>query len=318
MSENAAPKPLPRTLLEATRYFADLDVANAYVAKLRWPNGPVCPVCGGTEHSYLSTRRLWKCKNKDCRKQFSVKLGTIFEDSAIPLDKWLCSIWLVANSKNGISSHELGRSIGLTQKSAWFVLHRIRLAMRAGSIEKFDGEIEADETYIGGRAANMHRDEREKKITGGGPKDKTMVAGTLRRTTENSPSQVAAEVILDPAWFSPRAHVRRTVEPGASLYTDASRVYRPLADEYKHASVDHSVNEYVRGRVSTNALENFWTLLKRGLHGTYVHVAPEHLFRYVDERAFTFNLRTFTDHERFQAVLSRISGRRLTWTDLTA
>jgi len=148
---------LPTNLLEAIRYFQDLDVANDFVAALRWPDGPECPTCESTEVGFVKTRRLWKCRNKKCRRQFSVKVGTILEDSPIPLDKWLASVWLIANAKNGISSHVLGRSVGLTQKSAWFVLHRIRLAMQTGDFRKFSGEVEADETYIGGKARNMHR-----------------------------------------------------------------------------------------------------------------------------------------------------------------
>lgn len=146
---------LPTTLLEAIRYFSDLDVCVEFVAKLRWPTGPVCPRCKGTEHSYLTTRRLWKCK--DCKKQFSVKVGTIFEDSPLGLDKWLPAVWLAANSKNGISSHELARALGTTQKSAWFMLHRIRLAMQMNSRDSLDDEVEVDETFIGGRARNMHK-----------------------------------------------------------------------------------------------------------------------------------------------------------------
>src|SRR6266511_3515621 len=170
MSTETSKTKLPGTLVEAIRYFADLDVANAFVAALRWPDGPRCPDCGSQEHSYITTRRLWKCKN--CKRQYSVKVGTIFEDSPIPLDKWLASIWLIANAKNGISSHELARSVGLTQKSAWFVLHRIRLAMQTGTFRKFSGEVEVDETFIGGKARNMHKAERGRKITGTGGKDK--------------------------------------------------------------------------------------------------------------------------------------------------
>src|SRR5215208_7652416 len=165
---------LPTSLLQAIRYFSDLDVATEYVAKLRWPNGPVCPRCGCVEYSYLSTRRLWKCKA--CKKQYSVKVGTIFEASPLGLDKWLPAVWLIANSKNGISSHELGRSLGVTQKSAWFMLHRIRLAMQTGSFERFGGTVEVDETYIGGRARNMHKAERAQKITGRGRKTGNQVA----------------------------------------------------------------------------------------------------------------------------------------------
>lgn len=164
MAENR----LPQTLMEAVRYFADPDVCVQFVASLRWENGPVCPACGGTEHSFLTTRRLWKCKNRDCRKQFSVKVGTIFEDSAISLDKWLCSIWLIANAKNGISSYELGRSVGISQKSAWFVLHRIRLAMQIGNFDKFGGEVETDETFVGGSGRFMHQSKKSKVMQGGG------------------------------------------------------------------------------------------------------------------------------------------------------
>src|SRR4051812_21924348 len=177
-----ATKRLPSTLLEAIRYFADVDVATEFVANLRWPTGPVCPNCGGVEHSYLSTRRLWKCKG--CKKQYSVKLGTIFEDSALGLDKWLPAVWLIANSKNGISSHELARSLGVTQKSAWFMLHRNRLAMQTKSFNMLDGEVEADETFIGGRARNMHERVRQQKITGRGAKGKSVVMGLRQRDGE--------------------------------------------------------------------------------------------------------------------------------------
>ncbi|MDZ4826106.1 MAG: IS1595 family transposase [Actinomycetota bacterium] len=209
-------KRLPRTLLEATRHFADLDVATEYVAKLRWADGPVCPGCGGTEHSYLTTRRLWKCKNKECRKQFSVKVGTIFEDSAIPLDKWLCSIWLIANSKNGISSHELGRSIGLTQKSAWFVLHRIRLAMETGSFEQFGGVVEVDETFVGGKAVNMHKEAHDRKIHGKGTRDKTTVVGVRERSV----GQVRAAVVPDRSIASLVPFVREHVRSGSTVHSD--------------------------------------------------------------------------------------------------
>ena len=299
----------PRTLIEAIRHFSDPDVCVAFVASLRWPNGQVCPNCEGTEHSYLTTRRLWKCKA--CKKQFSVKVGTIFEDSPIPLDKWLAAIWLIANSKNGISSHELGRSVGLTQKSAWFVLHRVRLAMRTGSFAKFSGEIEVDETFVGGLAKNMHRDVRKRKITGTGGKDKTAVIGIRKRGGD-----IKATVIPNRQRTTLHKMVRDQVEEGASVYTDAFGAYKGLGDDFDHDVVDHATR-YVIGRVHVNSVENFWTLLKRGLKGTYVQVAPEHLFRYVDERVFTYNQRDLTDFGRFVAVLGQVAGRRLTYAGLT-
>lgn len=299
----------PTTLLEAIRYFSDPDVCIKFVSSLRWPDGPVCPKCEGTEHSYLTTRQLWKCK--DCKRQFSVKVGTIFEGSPIGLDKWLAAIWLIANSKNGISSHELGRSVGLTQKSAWFVLHRVRLAMRTGTFAKFSGEIEVDETFVGGLSKNMHSDVRKRKITGTGGKDKTAVIGIRRRGGD-----LKATVIPDRKRHTLQLMVRDQVEKGASVYTDAFGSYTGLGGDFDHGTVDHAVR-YVDGRVHVNNVENFWTLLKRGLKGTYVQVAPEHLFRYVDERVFTYNKRDLDDFGRFVTVLGQVAGRRLTYAALT-
>ncbi|MDX6510774.1 MAG: hypothetical protein QOE36_278 [Gaiellaceae bacterium] len=306
----AKTKALPRTLLEAIRYFSDLDVSTDYVAKLRWPNGPTCPRCGGREYSYLTTRRLWKCKA--CKRQYSVKVGTIFEDSPLGLDKWLPAVWLIANSKNGISSHELGRALGTTQKSAWFMLHRIRLAMQSGTFNKLAGEVEADETFIGGKARNMHYADRKRRIAGRGTAGKITVAGILERG-----GTVRAEVVDSIARPTMEAHVKKHVAEGSTVYTDALKSYRHLPDlGYAHATVDHA-ERYVDGRVHTNGLENFWSLVKRGLNGTYISVQPFHLFRYLDERVFTFNLRTLDDYGRFTTVLRAVTGRRLTYAELT-
>jgi len=302
-------KRLPLNLLEAIRYFSDLDICTEFVAKLRWPNGPYCPACGCVEHSYLTTRRLWKCKA--CKKQYSVKLGSIFEDSPLGLDKWLPAIWLIANSKNGVSSHELGRALGVTQKSAWFMLHRIRLAMQTGSFDKFDGPVEVDETFIGGKARNMHKHVRAQKITGRGPKGKTAIAGVLERGGE-----IRASVVPDRKMPTLQREVRRNVATGSTVYTDALRSYSGLAKDYAHETVDHA-EMYVDGQIHTNGLENFWSLLKRGLHGTYISVELFHLFRYLDERVFTYNLRDLTDFGRFAAVLHAAAGRRLTYAEVT-
>jgi transposase-like protein len=299
----------PTNLLEAVRYFSDVDRATEFVAKLRWPDGSVCPRCGGIEHSYLTTRRVWKCKA--CKKQFSVKVGTIFEDSPLGLDKWLPAIWLIANSKNGISSHELARALGITQKSAWFMLHRIRLAMQTGSFQKFRGEVEVDETYIGGKARNMHKRDRARKIHGTGWYGKTTVLGMIERG-----GQVRAEIVPDTKKTTLHGRVRENIEPGASVYTDAHYGYTGLSRDYDHRTVDHAI-QYVDGQVHTNVMENFWALLKRGLHGTYISVEPFHLFRYLDERVLTFNLRHLDDYGRFESVLRAVSGRRLTWSALT-
>jgi transposase-like protein len=305
----ARTKALPTNLLEAIQYFSDLDVATDYVAKLRWPDGPVCPRCGSGEWSYLKTRRLWKCKG--CKKQYSVKLGSIFEDSALGLNKWLPAIWLIANSKNGISSHELARSLGVTQKSAWFMLHRIRLAMQTRSFNKLDGEIEADETYIGGKARNMHKDAKERKITGTGGKDKTVVLGMKQRGGETR-----AQVVPNARRPSLHGPIVENVANRSTIYTDVLRSYSGLDIRYSHKTVDHA-ERYVDGRAHTNGLENFWSLLKRSLNGTYVSVEPFQLFRYLDERLFAYNLRDKDDYGRFAAVLRAVAGRRLTYAELT-
>lgn len=299
----------PETLLEAVRYFSDLDVCTEYLASIRWEHGPTCPRCGSIDHSYITTRRIWKCRA--CKRQYSVKLGTIFEDSALGLDKWLPAVWLAANSKNGISSHELGRALGTTQKSAWFMLHRIRLAMQTGTFDKLDGTVEADETYVGGKARFMHKDVRQRKIQGTGAQDKTPVMGIKNRGGE-----VRAMVVPDTKKRTLHQAVRDHVSPGAAVYTDAAYAYVGLGDDFDHAVVDHAIT-YVDGKVHTNGLENFWSLLKRGLNGTYVGVEAEHLFRYLDERVFTFNLRGLDDYGRFEQVLRAVAGRRLTYLELT-
>ena len=307
----------PETLLEAVTYFADEEVALAFVANLRWPAGEQdCPKCGSVnEHYYLKTRRVWKCK--DCKKQFSIKVGTIFEDSAIPLSKWLPSMWMLVNCKNGISSYELARAIGVTQKSAWFMLHRIRLAMQSESFDKMDGEVEVDETYIGGKARFMHKAKKDRVIGGEtGWKGKTPVMGILQRGDDDKSSQVRAMVVAGNSGKILDPEVRANVEAGANVFTDALGAYTKLRDEYEHEVIDHAVS-YAEGKVHTNGLENFWSLLKRSIKGTYVSIEPFHLFRYLDEQSFRYNNREDTDRGRFLNAAMSVLGKRLTYTQLT-
>ena len=307
----------PKTLMEAVRYFADADRTLAMAVSLRWPNGVHCPECGRTDVRFLATRRLWECKEKHPRKQFSAKVGTIFEDSALPLDKWFVAIWAVANCKNGISSYELARSIGVTQKSAWFMLHRIRVAMDAGDLGTLSGIVEADETYMGGLAKNMHAVKRKHRVIGRGAGDhKTPVMGILQRTDGTITSRVVARVIRAATAKAVQSAVRQHVAPGSQLMTDAAGAYLGLASDYIHQSVNHA-EEYVRGAVHSNGIENFWSLLKRTVKGTYVSVDPMHLNRYVGEQVFRFNERKENDLGRFRAVLGSVAGRRLTYKDLT-
>ena len=233
------------------------------------------------------------------------------EDSPIGLDKWMTAMWQIVNCKNGISSYEIHRALGITQKTAWFLDHRIRLALTSGSFEKLTGEVEADETFIGGKARNMHLGKRQRRITGTGGKDKTAVMGIMERG-----GKVRTVVIANRKKKALQAEVKKHVEAGSALYTDALLSYEGLAGDYAHQVVDHAV-QYVDGRVHTNGLENFWSLLKRGIAGTYVSVEPFHLFRYLDEQAYRYNNRKMTDAERFSIAVTGIIGKRLTFDQLT-
>ena len=305
----------PKTLMEAVRYFADADRTLATMVELRWPDGVHCPTCGRTDVRFIATRRLWECKEKHPRKQFSAKVGTIFEDSPLPLDKWFVAVWSIANCKNGISSYELGRAIGVTQKSAWHMLHRIRIAMELGSLDKFDRTTEADETYVGGLAKNMHAKKREAVVSGTGGVDKAAVVGLLERGDADNASRIRAHMIIDANAKTLQRVVRENVNAGSMLITDGWSAYNGLAKDYVHQSVDHK-GEFVRGIVHTNRIENFWSLLKRGLKGTYVSVEPVHLGRYIGEQVFRFNKRKDNDAGRFRKVISSVAGKRLTYKDL--
>ena len=305
----------PQTLVEAIKHFADPDVALATMVELRWPTGVHCPTCGRVDVRFIATRRMWECKEKHPRRQFSAKLGTIFEDSPLGLDKWFTAIWMIANCKNGVSSYEIHRAIGVTQKSAWFMLHRVRLAMETGSFLKSGGEFEADETYIGGLARNMSKTRRKKTITGTGGAGKEVVMGVLRRGNDVEHSKVTARHVPNSKKRTIEPIIRDVVEKGASVYTDALKSYNGLSPDYVHQTVDHAV-EYVRDAVHTNGLENFWALFKRAIKGTYVSIEPFHLNAYVVEETFRFNERKRNDGGRFRKVLGAIEGKRITYREL--
>lgn len=304
----------PRTLQEAILYFADVENCNKFMIDLRWADGKVrCPNCGSEKVTYLQNAKLFKCYGKHEKPKFSLKVGTIFEDSPLGLDKWFAALWLIVNCKNGISSYEIGRDLGISQKSAWHVAHRIRFALHSGSFDKpLSGEVEVDETFIGGKARNMHAGKRAARITGTGGKDKTAVMGILERG-----GKVRTKVVNDRKKKTLQGEVRKHVEAGSALYSDALLSYEGLAGEYAHQVIDHAL-AYVDGQVHTNGLENFWSLLKRGISGTYVSVEPFHLFRYLDEQAFRYNNRKeMDDFDRFKLAASQIVGKRLTWNQVT-
>jgi len=301
---------LPEMLQMAVLYFGDQDRALEFLTKFRWPDGkPTCPRCESQENSYISTRRIWKCKG--CKRQFSAKSGTIMEDSPIGLDKWLPAIWMICGCKNGISSYEIARGLGVSQKTAWFMLHRVRLAMKSGSLEKLSGEIEADETFVGGKISNMHKSRKRKmQMRSQKGDNKTVVLGLLERD-----GRVRAAVAPSRRRHHIQSHIVNNVEAGSKLYTDELTSYDNLPEGITREFVNH-LDSYVQGQVHTNGLENFWSLLKRTLKGTYVSVDPVHLQSYVDEQAFRFNNREFTDADRFISVLSQIAGKRLTFSEL--
>lgn len=300
---------LPATLQEAIRYFADQQRCQDLLSAMRWPQGPVCPRCNSLRHGFLKSRNVYQCK--DCRKQYTAKLGTIFEDSPLPLDKWFCALWMITTAKNGVSSYEVHRALKITQKTAWFMLHRLRLALQKGSIDrKLMGDVEVDETYIGGQARNMHKDKQLKMKREEGFFRKAVVIGMLERKGE-----VRTAVINRASTKLIELVVKDNVVPGSNLYSDEANAYVKVGKEYAHQVINHA-EKYVEGNVHTNCIENYWSLLKRGLKGTYVSVEPFHLFRYLDEQAFRFNTRKDNDQGRFMTALSQISGKRVQYEQL--
>lgn len=310
----------PKTLQDAVQYFTDYENCKAFMVALRWPDGKVlCPQCDSDHVVYLEKARVWKCYGKHKKAKFSLKTGTIFEDSPLGLDKWLPCVWMLVNCKNGVSSYEIMRGLGVTQKTAWFMLQRIRLAMQEKSAAKFSGEVEVDETYIGGKARNMHQDRKLRMLggAGGSATGKVGVQGILQRG-----GKIRTHVLRRPQHgWTMVGNITDAVEPGSHIYTDEAQSYFGIPREYQHEFINHA-ETYVQGRVHTNGLENFWSLFKRGLHGTYVSVEPFHLFRYADEQAFRYNNRAtkknpITDSDRFQLALSQIVGKRLTFAEVT-
>jgi transposase-like protein len=312
-----------KTLAQAIQHFADAENCRQFMVFMRWPDGKVtCPYCGATKLTWLAKANVYRCYGDHKKQKFSLKVGTVFEDSPIGLDKWLPAIWLLCNSKNGISSYELARSLGVTQKTAWFMLHRIRLAMESKSFLKIGGNdggpIEIDETFIGGKPKNMHIRKRLKAQSQGQHTDKPAVMGMLERGTR----QVRAKVIPNVRRDVLQAEILKQVEPKSIIFTDGWKGYNGLAEkQFVHETVSH-MNEYVRGSIHTQGIENFWSLLKRSLNGTYVAVEPFHLDRYVTEQVFRYNNRAtkdnpLTDADRFTLAVSQISGKRLTYAELT-
>lgn len=313
----------PKTLQEAIVYFANPVNCREYLVARRWSDGVVCPKCGSDNVLFLEKYNRWHCRQKHPAPQFTLKTGTIFEDSPLGLDKWLTAMWMIVNSKNGVSSWEMSRTLGVTQKSSWFMMHRIREAMTNGTIAKLGGSgggpVEVDEAFIGGTPKFMHAKRRMSLGTGiGGRTAKVPVMGMLDRERR----QIRAQVVPNVKRETLQNAILKEIETGSTIYTDNASTFDTLAaKDYVHDTVNH-IEEYVRGQVHTQGIENFWSLLKRDLKGTYIAVEPFHLDRYVTEQVFRFNNRATKDNplndaDRFALAVSQVAGKRLTYADLT-
>jgi transposase-like protein len=308
----------PKTLQQAIVYFSDPERCFDFAVKLRWPDGKIiCPRCSSDQHYFIKTRKLWLCRG--CNKQFTLKVNTIFEDSPLGLDKWMTAFWMLVSCKNGVSSMEIHRALGITQKSAWFMLQRLREALKEskfgrGKIGGPGSELEADETFVGGKMKNMHKDKRVLiNQLGEKFKGKAVVQGIFDRDAR----KIRATVVPNIKRETLQNEILRNVKYGSTVYTDDAVGYETLSHRFVHDVVNHA-EIYVRGRVHTNSLENFWSLLKRTLRGTYVAVEPFHLDRYVDEQVFRFNNRKDkNDSDRFALAMSQIAGKRITYSELT-
>ena len=298
------------TLIELADMFPDEDAAREWFEARIWPDGRVCPRCGSKNTSVANHRDCpYRCI--DCRRYFSVKSGSLMEASKLPLRKWVFAIYLELTSLKGVSSLKLGRDIGISQTSAWFMLHRIRAAFRSDQDPPFEGPVEFDETFVGGRERNKHASKRQH--AGRGPVGKTAVAGAKDRAT----GKVSAQVVRDTSKSTLQPFVVERTQAGATVYTDEHGAYQGLPG-VSHETVCHSVSEYVREQAHTNGVESFWSMLKRGLVGTYHQVSAKHLQRYVDEFAGRHNTRSLDTIDQMAALARGMAGKRLTYRQLTA
>lgn len=298
-------------------HFNDDEAARKHLEAMRWPEGPICPHCGTIGTAYARSKPgLYRCAETGCRKDFTVTVGTLFERSHIPLSTWFKAVYLLCSSKKGMSAHQLHRMLGITYKSAWFMAHRIREGMRESHAAPLGGRnkvVEADETYVGGKEANKHKDKRTPGRQGGGGKE--AVVSLVERDGNVHSSHVPS---VNAKTLGPIMQAQ--VDAATYLMTDESRVYPPIGKEFNgHGTVNHSIGEYVRGGFwHTNTVENYFSILKRGLIGTYHHVSAEHLKRYVGEFDFRYNSREVSDIERADLAMKGIEGKRLLYRDSPA
>ena len=303
------------TVIELLRMFPDDAAAEKWFEEQRWATGRFCPHCGSTDTREEKNRKPMPYRCRDCRGHFSIKHGTVMQSSKIGLQKWAIAIYMMATGIKGTASMKVYRELGMRQATAWFMMQRIREAFDAGDELPLQGPVEADETYIGGKRKNMSLSKRkELKGTGRGPVGKEAVVGVKDRET----NQVRATVV--PVTDAPHVagFVAAQTKDGAKVYTDEAKVYNALKPFYDHESVNHSVSEYVREQAHTNGMESFWALLKRGYHGTFHHMSPQHLHRYVNEFAGRHNIRDLDTIAQMTALAQGMVGKRLKYKDLVA
>ncbi|NOT91039.1 IS1595 family transposase [Ferruginibacter sp.] len=302
-----------KNLREFITSLPDEESCRKYLMKERWNGVVTCPYCSCERVTVIEGGKRFKCNHKDCRKNFSVTVGTIMEASKIPLCKWLTAIYLITAHKRGISSYQLGRDLGISQKSSWFMLHRIRemLRMKEDIVLGEHSPVEADETYIGGKFANMHNSKRKKYSEAGNPfGNKTAVLGMIERT-----GNLVAKVMPSNNNTAIPKTIAETVKLKATLITDSSNLYNRIAHSYNYHAVNHSMQEYVRDNVHTNTIEGAFSHLKRMVIGTYYQISSKHTQRYCDEFAYRFNSRKIKDADRFTLTMGRLEGR-LTYKNL--
>jgi len=288
-------------------HLGDESVCRAYMENMRWNGKTVCPHCGKDEPYKLKDGKTYRCKAKTCKKDFTVTVGTVFENSKVPLSTWIAALFVLSAHKKGISSCQLARDLGITQKTAWFVLHRLRLIMTDTDPEPLDNVVEVDETYVGGKWDNMHASRRQ-KLRDSGIDNKVPVMGLLQRDGK------AKLTVIGKSTF--KEVIRENVDKGAVIVTDTHLSYRGLDQEFAgHGTVNHSLGEYKNGIFYTNSIEGFFSLFKRTVFGTYHQISPKHLAAYCAESSYRFNSRKITDKDRFTQLISKTEGR-LKYNDL--
>lgn len=302
-----------KSVIQVLDYFRDEKVCKAYLAQQRWGGQPVCPHCGNS-HKIYTTNRGYKCGNKECHKKFSVTVGTVMEDSKIKLRYWFAAIYYLTSHKRGISSYDLADELGVCQKTAWFLMHRIRKMMHKEAPAKIEVVAQSDESFFGGKNKNRHWDKKVKNSQGRSFKDKTPVLGILE---PGEVSQIRLFKIPNTEADTIQPYLDANIEPGALLMTDEWKGYAYAHENFDHRFVNHGAREYVSDGISTNGVENFWSHFKRGIIGVYYHTSRKHLDRYCDEFSYRFNTRNLTDCERFESSLTNVNGR-LTWKQLVA